>query len=327
VTSWTLHFDMRAPEFGAATPDLYRAALELASWADDRGAVAVVASEHHGESDGYLPSPLVMAGALAARTSRVIVSVNALVLTLRDPIAAAEEALVVHQISGGRLMITAVPGYVPSEFAMFGVDYAERVARFERHVASFVAALSGEPFEHEGRTVTVSPGPVGGTRPMVMLGGSTKAAARRAARLADGFSPTNPDPAIRDAYLETCTELGREAGPVFTPPPFMSVFVAEDPDAYWEILGPHALHELQSYGRWAEFDVGSPYGGIDDIAAARATGFYRVLTPDECVELARTLPPEAGLIFKPLIGGLAPEHAWSSLELFASKVLPALSGG
>lgn len=324
MTGWTLHFDMRAPEFGAPGPELYGAALELASWADERGVTALVVSEHHGEADGYLPSPLVMAGALAARTSRAIISVNALVLTLRDPIAAAEEALVVHQISGGRLAITAVPGYVPEEFAMFGVDYATRADRFERHVAAFVAALAGEPFEHEGRTVTVTPGPVGGARPMVFLGGSTPAAARRAARLADGFSPPSADERLREAYLAECAAADRQPGLMIMPPPFMSVFVAEDPDAFWQVLGPHALHELRSYGRWAGHDPGSPYGRIDGVEAARDAGFYRVLTPDECVALAREVP-DTGLIFKPLIGGLPPEHAWSSLELFTTKVLPALT--
>lgn len=325
MTPWNLHFDMRAPAFGADAPDLYGAALELAAWADERGVQAVVASEHHGESDGYLPSPLVMAAALGARTSRAIVSVNALVLTLRDPVAAAEEALVVHQLTRGRLAITAVPGYVPAEFAMFGVDYGDRAARFDRHLAAFVAALTGEPFEHDGRTITVTPGPVGGQRPLVLVGGSSRAAARRAARLADGFAPSIADEGLRDAYLAACADVGRPPGLVHLPPPFMAVFVAEDPEAYWEVLGPHALHELSGYGRWASGDPGSPYHGITDVDTARRAGFYRVVTPDECVALAQSLPPEAGLLFKPLIGGLDPEHAWASLELFADAVLPRLA--
>ncbi|HEX8804255.1 MAG TPA: LLM class flavin-dependent oxidoreductase, partial [Acidimicrobiales bacterium] len=231
MTTWTLHFDMRAPAFGTPAPQLYAAALDLAAWADERGALALVVSEHHGSPDGYLPSPLVMAGALAARTSQAIVSVNALVPTLHDPVALAEDALVVHQIAGGRLSITAVPGYVESELAMFGVDPADRIARFERHVAAFVAALGGGPVEVDGRTVTVTPGPVGGARPMVMLGGSTPAAARRAARLADGFCPAVPDERLRTAYLDACAAAGRPPGLVVLPPPFMSVFVAEDPEA------------------------------------------------------------------------------------------------
>ena len=56
-----LRFDMRAPEFGAPTGELYAAALEMASFAESRGAMAAVVCEHHTSADGYLPSPLVLA--------------------------------------------------------------------------------------------------------------------------------------------------------------------------------------------------------------------------------------------------------------------------
>ena len=57
---------------------------------------------------------------------------------------------------------------------------------------------------------------------------------------------------------------------------------------------------------------------LDEI---KVSGIYRVVTPDECVALAR----EAGtLVFHPLMGGMPPELGWESLELFASKVLPRL---
>jgi alkanesulfonate monooxygenase SsuD/methylene tetrahydromethanopterin reductase-like flavin-dependent oxidoreductase (luciferase family) len=59
----TLRFDMRSPEFGAQTPDLYRAALDMCAWAETRGAVAVILSEHHATEDGHLPSPMMLATA------------------------------------------------------------------------------------------------------------------------------------------------------------------------------------------------------------------------------------------------------------------------
>ena len=52
---FTMRFDMRAPATGAPTADLYGAALEMAAWADGRGALAAILCEHHGMSDGYLP--------------------------------------------------------------------------------------------------------------------------------------------------------------------------------------------------------------------------------------------------------------------------------
>jgi hypothetical protein len=54
----------------------------------------------------------------------------------------------------------------------------------------------------------------------------------------------------------------------------------------------------------------------------RQTGTYRVVTPDECLEIARR---EGAITFKPLVGGLDPSVGWASLELFASQVLPHLA--
>ena len=83
-----LRFDLRAP---GPTPmaDLYEAALDMAEWGEDRGCLAVVLSQHHGSEDGYLPSPLVMAAAIAARTSTVPLSIAALLVLMYDPIKLA----------------------------------------------------------------------------------------------------------------------------------------------------------------------------------------------------------------------------------------------
>ena len=75
---FTMRFDMRAPaELGASPSDLYRAALEMAEWGERRGCLAIQLSEHHGASDGYLPAPLVLASAIAARTARTPIQVAA----------------------------------------------------------------------------------------------------------------------------------------------------------------------------------------------------------------------------------------------------------
>ncbi len=58
-------------------------------------------------------------------------------------------------------------------------------------------------------------------------------------------------------------------------------------------------------------------------AELRQSGVYRVLTPAECVALAR----ESGhVILHPLMGGMPPELGWESLRLFESEVLPEIRG-
>jgi alkanesulfonate monooxygenase SsuD/methylene tetrahydromethanopterin reductase-like flavin-dependent oxidoreductase (luciferase family) len=326
MTTWTVHYDMRAPGFGTPAPALYAAALEQAAWLDERGVTALVVSEHHGEGDGYLPSPLVMAGALAARTSRAMISVNALTLTLHDPVDAAEQCQIVDQISGGRLAVTLVPGYVESEFALYGVPYAGRGRAFDEKLAVFLQALTGEPFEHGGRTVRVTPGPVQRPRPMVFIGGASPAAARRAARFGDGFALGGPERGLGEVYRAACEALDRPPGPVLVPPHPIAVHVAEDPEAAWAQIAPHALHELDRYSAWAAGLEGSLYERVTDAEQARKDGFYAVLTPDECIDVARRLGAEhSTVLFKPLIGGLDPDVSWASFELFVDKVLPALS--
>jgi hypothetical protein len=64
---FTMRFDMRTPD-NTATPALYGAALEMCAWAETRGGVIAVLSEHHATADGHLPSPLILASAIAART-------------------------------------------------------------------------------------------------------------------------------------------------------------------------------------------------------------------------------------------------------------------
>ena len=64
-----------------------------------------------------------------------------------------------------------------------------------------------------------------------------------------------------------------------------------------------------------------PISPADDAEDLRAGGAYAVLTPDECVAMARST---GALRMHPLMGGLPPELAWESLELVAAKVLPRL---
>ena len=327
MVQWGLRFDMRAPAFEPTPlPDRYRAALDLCRWADGLGAHDIVLSEHHGSDDGYLPSPLIMAAGIAAVTLEARVVIAALILPLLDPVRAAEDTLIVDQISGGRVAVVVGLGYVPREFQMFGLDVRRRVALLEEKLPVFTAALTGQDFQYRGQTLRVTPPPVQKPRPPVLVGGGVASAARRAARLGDGFLPMLSDPAIFEAYLSECRRLDkpplliRPSGPLF-------IHVAEDPERSWAQIAPHAMHEMNAYGRWAaESGTDTGYRPIEDVAALRATGMYRVVTPQECVELARGLDEGSSLSFHPLMGGLPPELGWESLELFAAKVLPQLHG-
>jgi len=322
--NWVLHHDLRAPGFGTSRPVLYHEAIEMSAWADAHGCPRVVVSEHHGSPDGYLPSPFVFGAAVAARTETMRIMISALVLTLRDPVSAAEDALVLDVVSGGRLELTLAAGYVPTECEMFGVPYADRGAVFAEKATAFVQALTGEPFTYRGRTIQVTPGPVQRPRPFVVFGGS---APKRAARLGDAYLPPVPDQALADAYVAECRRLGKGDGILLWPDGPMWVFVTDDPERSWAQIGPHAVHETNGYGAWSAHDPGAnPWREVTNVDEVRRAGLYAVVTPDECAALARSLDGRAGLKLKPLVGGLDPAIGWPSLELFVDKVLPLLDG-
>jgi alkanesulfonate monooxygenase SsuD/methylene tetrahydromethanopterin reductase-like flavin-dependent oxidoreductase (luciferase family) len=319
---WAVRYDLRAPEIGPPAPTLYRAALEQVAWADKLGVDEVLISEHHGSDDGYLPSALMMANAAAAVTERCRITLAALILPLLDPVRAAEDTLIVDQLSNGRVDVVVGLGYVAREFEMMGLDIRDRVRLLEEKLPIYTAALTGEPFEYRGHTVRVTPPPVQQPRPTVLVGGAAEATARRAARLADGFMPMSGASELVAAYRAECVRLGKPEGRYKNPTGPMFVHVAEDPDAAWARIAPHALHEMNAYGRWAAESVADTgFQAMDDPALLRSFGVHAIVTPDECLELWQGLPDDANLLLHPLMGGMDPDLGWESLELFESKVL------
>jgi len=316
-----LRFDCRNPGFARVKlADRYRALLEMCEWADQRGALFVSLSEHHGAVDDYLPSPLVMAAAVAARTKSMRIGINALIAPFHDPLRLAEDAAVVDLLSGGRLDLTIAGGYVKSEFDMFGVALSERPAKVEEAVATLRAAWSAEPFQFRGRTVRVRPSPARPGGPRIMLGGTSEAAARRAARIADGFVPS--EPTCWQFYRDECLKLGKaDPGAGMTGHGDV-VILAEDPEAAWPEIGPYFLHETNSYGAWqAAANVATTYRRQESIDALRATGQYRILTPDEYAGGQATAGGVALAVLHPMVGGIPPDLAWRHLRLFEKRFL------
>jgi alkanesulfonate monooxygenase SsuD/methylene tetrahydromethanopterin reductase-like flavin-dependent oxidoreductase (luciferase family) len=322
----TMRHDFRAPADEAVPlPAIYTAALEQFAWADRHGFFACVLSEHHGVADGWCPAPLTVAAAVLARTEHARVMISAAILPLHDPVRIAEQIAVLDNAFPGRLWVTFGAGYRVEEFEMAGVDHAARGKVLESHVRTVLAALENETFERDGLTVRVTPRPVTDPRRMLFVGGGVPAAGRRAARLGLGMFPMNDDPAVRDAYHAEARRLGFGDAMVIEPSGPTFVYVADDPERAWHEIGPYVLHEVQTYTSFQTPGQHSLPGvharGIDDL---KQSPQYLVGTPDAVLAALRGLPPTAGAVFNPLAGGMPPELAWPSLELFASAVLPRL---
>lgn len=188
----------------------YRAALEMAAYADDRGIDTVQTEEHHGADNNWLPSPFTFAGAVFGATRRIAVTVSAIIGPLYDPLRLAEDVAVLDLVSGGRLVTVAGIGYRPAEYEQQGVEWGLRGRLQDELLETLLKAWTGEEFTFRGRRVRVTPRPFTEPHPMLLVGGSSRAAARRAARLGLPFFPSAHLPEIEAYYNEKLAEYGTE---------------------------------------------------------------------------------------------------------------------
>ena len=318
---FTLRFDMRAPAWAGPAADLYGAAIDMCAWAETRGAVLAVLSEHHGADDGHLPAPLTLASAIAGRTRSLAILLAAVPLPMWDPVRLAEEMNVLDLISRGRVFYAFGVGHRGQEYDHFGIDMSIRGHIADEILAVLPPMLRGHPVEYRGRTVRVTPSSGSPNGPAILIAGGSRAAARRAGRHGLGFVSQTDAPGLKDYYEEQCRAHGHEPGmiqfPVKDAP--TTVFVADDADEAWDVLGPYLLHDAMTAASYRPHDDSvASISRADSVAALRAEGGpYRVLSPERAAEYVQGGRP---LPLHPLCGGVPPELAWPFLERAAAAV-------
>ena len=322
---FTLRFDMRAPASGAPPVDLYGAAPEMCAWAECHGCLATVLCEHHGSEDGYLPSPLMLASAVAARTERLLLSL-VVILPFYDPVRLAEDIAVLDNISAGRASYIFGIGYRHEEFEHFGISLRNRGALVDDKLALLRRLLTGEAVDYDGRRIKVTPPPHSAGGPMLMWGGASLAAARRAGRYGLGLLANGNVPGMQEAYEAASREHGHEPGPALLPDRDTPTvcFVADDVDRAWDELGGYLLHDARMYAEWnPDNDTSAGISFAPDVAGLRETSkSHRIFSVAEAVYRIR-----AGemLNLSPLCGGLPPDLAWPYLKRVGEVVMPAVA--
>ncbi len=306
--------------------DRYGAMLDLCQALDELGGGMVSLEEHHGAFNGWSSSPLTMAAAILARTKSVSVSISALLVPLHDPLRIAEDIATIDLMSKGRLSIIGGLGYRPSEYAAHGKSWEDRGKIMDECVDVMLKAWTGEPFEYRGTTVQVTPRPFTQPHPAFLLGGTSKPAARRAARFGLPIMFAAPVPEIEAHYYEKCTEYGTSGFAMAPPASFYHVFFAEDVDKGWAEMGDYLLHEAVTYSSWQTSDIkSSAHSHATTVAELREEGLYRVMSPAEAVEEAAAAGDFAMFSMHPLCGGMPIDLAWKQFDLLRNEVLPALA--
>ena len=122
-------YDFRnPPESGMRTQDLYAAVMDQVVLLDSLGLDLAWFTEHHFVEDGYLPSWIPVAAAMAARTKQMRFSCDVCLLPFNHPIRLAEDLAVLDNLSGGRIEIGVGMGYAPHEFRGFGIPQSRRLS-------------------------------------------------------------------------------------------------------------------------------------------------------------------------------------------------------
>src|SRR5256712_13498928 len=209
--------------------------------------------EHHQDGDGFLPSPLIVATAVAARTQRLRVGTSVILLPLHHPVHVAEDVITLDLVSKGRVILGVGSGYQPADFGAFPGPMEHRTALLEEGVEILRLGGAGEPFSFRGKHYTlddvqIRPQPYQAPGPPLWFGASVPAAARRAGRLADGFVGT-PSTSMENAteladiYKDAARKAGRRPEVV----QMRDAWVARTRAEADAVYGPHVMAAYRYY--------------------------------------------------------------------------------
>ena len=313
-----LIYDFRNPQpWRRPWKALYEDMLAQIETAEQLGFDAVWLTEHHFAEDGYLPALFPVAAAIATRTTRMRIGLNALLAALHHPLRVAEEVAVVDILSDGRFDVGLTLGFREIEARQLGLsfDFRSRVERLKDVVFALQQAYSGNELERP-----VSPPPLQLPHPPIYVGANSTAALTALAPLGLPLLLIG-GPEKLHLYREAQVAAGLDPSTVGAPVQSLGMFlyVAEDPHTAWETLRPHARYVVEQDRIWS--------GKAPQVADQELRRFGMVGSPEEVVEAivqrAREVQP-AQVCFFANPPGMDPAVATESLRLFATRVRPVV---
>ncbi len=172
-----------------------------------------------GPENSPIPDPILPLSYAAAITDRLRFGTGVLILPQRHPAYVAKQMATLDQLSRGRAMLGVGIGWLEEEFQTVGVPFKERAARTEESIRAIRSLWYDAPSPFDGEyyrwaAVESNPKPVQKPGVPIIVGGHVAGAARRAARVGDGFFPARGDletlPRLIDAMTEECRRIERD---------------------------------------------------------------------------------------------------------------------
>lgn len=341
-----------------AGKELYDGCLALDRRADELGFDGIAIGEHHYATNSTLPSPNLIAAALATQTRNAKIVLLGNCLPLHHPIRLAEELAMIDVLSNGRLVSGFIRGG-PREYYSYGVDIRDGRQRFEEAWDLIVKAWTEpEPFswhsEHYNyELISLVPRPLQQPHPPIIMAANTAESIEWAAQhhvgIATFFSNVAGISELFDYYRRYAQEhCGWTPGPEDTAVS-RHVFVAPTDAEAREQAAPY-LDQL--YGRraqlWERDEIrqmaearvtersfaysthgrrSMPIGAVADDPQKKEANHAIFGSPDTVIRhiLEDQAAMGSGLLVTGLpFGPMPPAVAMKSLELFGKEVLPNL---
>lgn len=199
--------------------------LRLAVRAEELGFDSVWASEHVfnvsyvydriGAKPYY--EPLAILGHIAAMTRTIALGTSVLVLPYHNPIRLAKTAATLDVLSGGRLILGVGVGVIEQELNAMGSPFAERGAITDEAIAIMKELWTQDDPSFQGKFhsfsgMKFSPKPIQKPHIPLLIGGVSRAAIRRAARVGNGWHPTALPPEDLNDGIQYLAEQARACG-------------------------------------------------------------------------------------------------------------------
>lgn len=173
-----------------------------------------------GNQDPFTPWPdsVVLASAIAARTSRIRIALSALILPLRHPLHTAAQLAALDLISDGRLIVQPTVSWLDEEYAAMGVPFARRGRILDEQLAIMKRVWAGSPVSFAGEfyafeDVHIEPKCTRPEGPRLWFGGERVhgAVLRRLLEHGDGFHPFGaPSPEELRHLRRALADAGRD---------------------------------------------------------------------------------------------------------------------
>lgn len=166
-----------------------------------------------------LSDPLLPLAYAAALSRHLRLGTGILILPQRHPAYVAKEVATLDVLSRGRALLGIGSGWLAEEFATLGVPFEQRGARTDEAIRAIRSLWKPQPEPFHGKffawdAVESNPKPIQQPGVPILVGGHSEAAARRAARLGDGFFPAQGDfetlPRLLAVLRGECERLGRD---------------------------------------------------------------------------------------------------------------------